>query len=126
MNLVNHSGMNEERSALDATPVSIFDDDLIDRAVDESIATGSVIYFILVENYVKIGTTKNIGKRFSELQTGSPYPMTLAGTVPGNAYIEAVLHHRWRGHAVRGEWFVYCSDIRKFIKKHVAGRQYVI
>lgn len=97
----------------------------IDKAVDDALANGSVIYFIRIDQFVKIGVTRNIRKRWSELQTGSPHHMVLLGSIPGDALIEALLHKRWAKHAVRGEWFTLHDDIRKFVKKHVIGKEYV-
>lgn len=70
------------------------DGDHIDEAIDWSIANNSVVYFIVRGSQVKIGTTRNLAKRFSELQCGSPDDYFVFGHMPGNEVIERVLHKK--------------------------------
>lgn len=102
----------------------------IDEAVDWSIANGSLIYFILRlgaftaqcrGGEVKVGTTRNLAKRFSELQTGSPDTYLIFGTMPGNKVVERILHKKWKPYHIRGEWFTFSDEIRQFAVDHRGG-----
>ena len=86
----------------------------IDEAIDWSVANGSMVYFIVRGDEVKVGTTRNLTKRFAELQTGSPDNYLLFGTMPGNKVIERMLHKKWKPYHIRGEWFTFSNEIRRF------------
>ncbi|MGW6248079.1 GIY-YIG nuclease family protein [Streptomyces roseolus] len=75
------------------------------RAGEES--AGRVVYVIGAEGLdaVKIGTTGDLGRRLSSLQTGLPVLLSVLWTCEGGRELERALHEEFRGHRRRGEWF---------------------
>jgi len=65
-----------------------------------------VIYLIKSGPYVKIGTTKLLGKRLGELQTGNPKRLLVLAVGHGCEREERLLHTRFAKLRVQGEWFV--------------------
>ncbi|MDO9520607.1 MAG: GIY-YIG nuclease family protein [Pseudohongiella sp.] len=68
-------------------------------------------YFI-VENEdsaewrIKIGFSKNPGKRIRELQTGSSRKLAILGWIEsGDSFLEKALHLKYQQHRLNGEWF---------------------
>lgn len=77
-----------------------------------------MIYFIYAEQVerVKIGFTRtSVEKRLSELQCGSPVPLTLLAIIGGTVKHEQELHRLFKRFHVRGEWFEYHDEIKAFI-----------
>lgn len=68
-----------------------------------------MIYFAQAEGvgHIKIGFTdgQDAGDRLASLQTGSPVPLRLLGTIPGSIEGEKDLHRRFAAARVCGEWF---------------------
>ena len=57
---------------------------------------------------IKIGRSKHVHKRLSQLQTGCPYRLRLIIHIPGQGDLEKGLHRRLSDHRIRrfkGEWF---------------------
>lgn len=80
---------------------------------------GGYIYFVQLGNHVKIGKTKDIERRLSELQTAHHEPLRLVAyeyaTQPGK--IEALIHREYAKHrAKNGEWFRLSNDIARLIQ----------
>jgi hypothetical protein len=63
------------------------------------------IYVVRAGDRVKIGFSKDIKRRISELQTLFPDELELLLATPGSIVIEHSLHARFREFAVKGEWF---------------------
>lgn len=68
----------------------------------------SIVYFIRqgIFGPVKIGITVDLQHRLKSLQTGSPTPLFVLGTIPGGLNEEKILHSRFKAYRVSGEWFV--------------------
>jgi hypothetical protein len=83
-----------------------------------------MIYFAYCEsmNSVKIGTTTELNKRLSALQTGCPAEIRLLGTIPGSRDEEVALHRDFDHLRTRGEWFqgdeALMEHIHLLIAKH--------
>ena len=75
-----------------------------------------MIYFIRQNDYVKIGYTENINSRLAQLQTGTPYELSVALLIPGSLEDEGELHKAFIDDKVRGEWFMLSDDMRDYIK----------
>ena len=61
---------------------------------------------------VKVGISKNVAKRLSNIQTASPFPVKLAYAfaLPDNRIardIERAFHEMQKGQRTHGEWFEY-------------------
>lgn len=71
---------------------------------------------------LKIGTTTELKKRLSALQTGCPEPLELIGTIPGGRVEEAALHREFQHLRLKGEWFrgdeQMMERIRFLVAKH--------
>ncbi|MDQ1831956.1 GIY-YIG nuclease family protein [Massilia scottii] len=77
------------------------------------------VYFVTAGAFVKIGkTTGQPGSRMAGLQTGCPYPMTLAAHEPGGIKEEFALHRRFAAQRVRadGEWFHNEGPLRAYVQ----------
>lgn len=85
------------------------------------------VYFARVGNslFVKIGFAKNVERRMRELQTAHAQPIKAIVAFPGDRAAEGHLHHRFRQHRARGEWFRLCDEIRIFIRQ-MGGPVYVL
>lgn len=66
------------------------------------------IYFIQMDRIgpIKIGFTKDIGKRLISLQTANPYPLNLLCVFPGNEEMEKDIHQGFNEMRMEGEWFL--------------------
>jgi hypothetical protein len=67
----------------------------------------TAIYFIRVNEYMKIGRCKYaaLASRLSLLQTNCPYEATLVRTMLGTRNTEQQLHRAFQTQHHRGEWF---------------------
>ena len=67
-----------------------------------------VVYFIqrVSGGSIKIGkTTRNVSGRISDMQTAHSETLVCLATMDGGAYMEGVLHERFKEHRLSGEWF---------------------
>ena len=76
-----------------------------------------MIYFINQKNeYVKIGyTDTSIKTRMQTLQVGNPTKLSIYTVIEGGLSAEASLHKMFKRHHVRGEWFKFHDDIKRYI-----------
>ena len=63
-------------------------------------------------DYIKIGKTKSVKQRLSNVQSGCPFHLHLwiAIATPKAAEIEKFLHKRYEEYNLRGEWFCLFSQ----------------
>lgn len=64
---------------------------------------------------VKIGRTKDVGKRLVELQVGSPDKLRLVARFPAPEWVEDRLHSVLTAHRLSGEWFSWCAEIELLV-----------
>lgn len=86
----------------------------------------SFVYFIEAVGLgkIKIGVSRNPQKRLVELSTGSPVPLKLLATIPGDVRREKELHAKF-GHArVDGEWFYATSELRAWLAEIAESDKY--
>jgi hypothetical protein len=74
------------------------------------VQNGRDLYFIQmrVTGAVKIGRSKDVERRLSELQVGSPHQLRILLVVPDLGYMEPRVHQKLGTHRLRqgsGEWF---------------------
>jgi hypothetical protein len=74
------------------------------------------VYFIICQDRIKIGQTKNLRKRISSIRTGNPFDMSFILALESLPSLEPALHDRFAEYRVTGEWFKECSGIYKFIE----------
>jgi hypothetical protein len=77
-----------------------------------------VIYFVQPRGrpLVKIGHARHVGRRVADLQVVSPDELIVLGVVAGGLAKETALHARFAGQWVRGEWFRYTEEVRRFLQ----------
>lgn len=71
---------------------------------------------------IKIGYTRNINKRLSQLQTANPEKLHLRLTIPGTFGTEKVLHDYLKPIHIRGEWYE-CDPVMRHIMKALEKKQ---
>lgn len=79
------------------------------------------VYFIVAGEFVKVGKAVNPGLRMKELQTGCPMKMRLHATLDcGSDRLaliqERYIHHLFRKHRMRGEWFKWTREMEGYIR----------
>lgn len=76
------------------------------------------VYFVLAgdRELVKIGWARNVEKRVAELQVGSPEELSVVLTLRGAPSLELELHERFFDLRLRGEWFTYRGELRRFVE----------
>lgn len=83
------------------------------------------IYFVAVESHavVKIGVATDVKKRLDQLQTASPFELTLLGVIAApDAYgLETTLHLQFSHLHVRGEWFRLEPELTSFIEAEASA-----
>jgi hypothetical protein len=86
-----------------------------------------VIYFLRSPELgaVKIGKTKNLHQRRTQLQTGCPETLILAGWVPGYTRQEKTLHRYFDASRLVGEWFSFAGDVRRYVETQGAKHEYI-
>lgn len=75
------------------------------------------IYFIQcgINGPIKIGYSKNIKHRLSNLQHSNPIRLTLLTTINGDKIKELELHNKFKKFHIIGEWFQPSDEILEFI-----------
>ena len=96
--------------------------------VGDAKMTGGYVYFITYENsicrqqnpYFKIGMAKDVSSRLSQLQTGSPLKLILAGLIESDDpfSLEQYLLKQFSEDRVCGEWVKARGENLKFIKTY--------
>lgn len=66
--------------------------------------------------FIKIGWTKQIGKRLKELDTGCPHELEILATADWPSGAETALHRYLQEHNVKGEWFQFSEKTEQAIK----------
>ena len=75
------------------------------------------VYFIqdTASDLIKIGFSKDVGRRFAALQQSCPTELVLLTAVPGTVKKERALHEYFAESRVRGEWFEESGDLCELI-----------
>ena len=78
-----------------------------------------MVYFIEGGGYTKIGKADDPQKRLKELQTGSPFPLSLKFVTEGGFEKESQIHSALSKYRFNGEWFEitydWCDEFVDFI-----------
>jgi Meiotically up-regulated gene 113 len=84
---------------------------------DSTSSSLSLVYFVEAVglDLIKIGHSRDIGKRMRRLSTGCPAPMRLLGTMPGGEKIERHYHERLAAFRVHGEWFRKAPEVASLL-----------
>lgn len=77
----------------------------------------SIVYFIAVRGFIKIGWTREWSNRLSNLQCANPEPIEVLALLARPPVYERTMHEQFAAFRARGEWFRDCKEIRD----HLAG-----
>ena len=75
-----------------------------------------MIYFTRSGDAVKIGHTNNPDLRMQTFRIANPNSIVVLGVMDGGEREEKELHAAFARHHIRGEWFVLCGEIIRFIE----------
>jgi hypothetical protein len=89
------------------------------KAIDKIENAIDYIYFIQepITKSIKIGTTKNIKNRMSQLQTSIPFQLILLKFIKGDFIKEKELHDKFSQYRLSGEWFSENDELLDYIAK---------
>lgn len=95
-----------------------------DRLIRESIGLppdevdarkrGSKTYFILCDNFIKVGSSDDPKSRLTLLQCGNPYKLHLLKVVEED--IEKEVQEKFYHLRTNGEWFYYDDKLKEFVE----------
>lgn len=76
------------------------------------------VYFLQAEDGgpIKIGYSRDVGKRVRTLQAGSSRRLRVLAMLPGGADTEARLHERYASLRCHGEWFVPAEPLLDHVR----------
>lgn len=81
--------------------------------------TVGVVYFVRSmhgDGPIKIGMSRRHSlSRLADLQSGSPLPLQIVGTLRGGRRHELALHAQFANVRQHGEWFTYHPDMDEYI-----------
>lgn len=88
-------------------PEEPFNDVTVAAQIDDRFDGAMKVYFVRESGTgaIKIGTSKQLSKRLTELSRILPYAIDLLATIDGGREAEWTLHNRFRHARIRGEWF---------------------
>jgi len=76
----------------------------------------SLVYFIQVHDFVKIGHTVSLGARLAYVQTNCPYKVSLIRVIPlAGPETERWLHSYFQSEWQHGEWFKFTDEMLAII-----------
>jgi hypothetical protein len=87
---------------------------------------GQVVYFCRREGFIKIGVTKDVGKRMAAIGKGGQMPpgmtvgpVELLATTPGGYQLESRLHDRFAHLRIpRTEWFRVAPELLRLVERY--------
>lgn len=74
------------------------------------------VYFIEMNEFIKIGYSSNLERRIENLALGHPYEIRLLHDIEGSFDLETDLHRRFAHIHVRGEWFRKEQELLDYIE----------
>lgn len=80
------------------------------------------VYFIhaITTDFVKIGWTADLHRRFDQLQTSCPHRLELIALEVGRKEREKWYHDQLRPYRRQGEWFLLLDPIRRWLSISLA------
>jgi hypothetical protein len=75
------------------------------------------VYFIRMNDLIKIGYTAALKQRVAAIQDNMPYPVELLFSVPGDRFNEAYHHWLFRDLHHQGEWFRAEPALLEYIER---------
>lgn len=85
----------------------------------------SWVYFIgdSSAGTIKIGYSKNLAQRLSQLQTATTNELQLLGSLVGGSRLERRLHEQFSSLRVRGEWFRPGPELIQYLREHCISQE---
>ncbi len=70
------------------------------------------VYFVRAtqRDLIKIGYTRNVSRRFKQLEFGMLEPINLLFSIPGGKDVEEIVHDIFESFRFKGEWFRICES----------------
>lgn len=95
--------------------------------VHTNVSKENVIYLIqnTVTTNVKIGYTSNLKQRLRDIQISNDCELKVLSTINGNIELEQKLHKQFKKYHIRGEWFRFGDEIKKYFKNSVDKCQHM-
>jgi len=90
--------------------------DQVDRALSDDPEASHRVYFIQTNDFIKIGFTRNMTRRFEGINSSVPYDITLLHEMPGSFDLEVDMHRKFKHLRVKGEWFRAEPELVDFIQ----------
>lgn len=81
-----------------------------------TVALPEVVYFMYSAGKIKIGYSKDVLKRLTDLSNMASSPVELIAVLPGDREFERHLHQTFKPDRIHGEWFNPSSEIRRFLE----------
>jgi len=93
-------------------------DDIVAAQIADCFDGTMKVYFVQETGTgtIKIGMSKQLSKRLSELARILPYDLKLLATIDGGREVEWVLHNRFSHARVRREWFRPVPELLAYIE----------
>ena len=82
-------------------------------------ATTGYVYFLWVNDRIKIGFSTKPAMRLATLQTGTGHPIRFMAVIPGTMADERALHDLLRGRRAQGEWFKPTLKVIRVIQREI-------
>ena len=94
-----------------------------DEDEDEDEELDNELYFILdtQSNSIKIGVSKDVKRRLSQLQTSNASPLLLVGRMQNRIGLEKNLHEKFKKYRLKGEWFSTNASLIEYISELGGG-----
>jgi hypothetical protein len=82
--------------------------------MDSTGSRNGVCYFLACEEgLVKIGYSRDLWQRVSQIRPTCMYKLTVLAVAPGGRSRESHYHHKFREHREFGEWFTRAPEIEE-------------
>lgn len=78
--------------------------------------TEGFVYFIEAGGHIKIGFTINVQSRVAQIETSTPFTVTVLRQEPGTMATEAAYHIRFAAQHIKGEWFRFEGGLKEFLE----------
>lgn len=90
--------------------------------INPEISRDILTYFVVDSDkkYVKIGRSKNIMKRISQIQTSNPKKLSLMCFT--NKYNEKYFHNKYKYDKINlggSEWFLYSEEMENYLRNEL-------
>jgi len=111
-----------EQTAVNGSRTAAASDTRLTRGRSRPVRPGCV-YFIRRGDTIKIGTTKDLKRRLSGLQTSHSEPLELMAAISDDRIGEFETHEQFAHLRIRGEWFRAEPELLEFIEttKSIVG-----